>query len=52
MKLDEFIESSLVQIIEGVRKAQKTTMDTNKQGNEAYNINPAHSELLNATVHG
>ena len=40
MKLDEFVETSLIQIIEGVKKAQKTTKETDKTGTEANNINP------------
>lgn len=40
MKLDEFIEISLVQIIEGVKKAQKATKEPNRSGSEANHINP------------
>lgn len=40
MKLNEFIETSLIQIIEGIKKAQKTTKEPDKVGTEANNINP------------
>ena len=40
MRLDEFVETSLVQIIEGVRKAQEATKESNKAGSEADSVNP------------
>ena len=40
MKLDEFIETSLIQIIEGVKKAQNAIKGSNKTGAEANHINP------------
>jgi len=40
MRLDEFIETSLVQIVEGVKKAQKVTKEPNKTGSEADSVNP------------
>ena len=40
MKLDEFVEISLTQIIAGVGRAQKTTKEQNKPGSEANIINP------------
>ncbi|MBI4308802.1 MAG: hypothetical protein HY591_00570 [Candidatus Omnitrophica bacterium] len=40
MKLDEFVKTTLVQILEGVKEAQKLTKDTNKTGSHADSINP------------
>ena len=40
MKLDEFIEMTLIQIIGGVRKAQQATKEPHKVGSEADSINP------------
>jgi len=40
MKLDEFVETSLIEIIEGVKKAQKATKESNKTGIEVNHINP------------
>jgi hypothetical protein len=40
MKLNEFVETSLIQIVEGVKKAQEATKEPNKSGSEANNINP------------
>lgn len=40
MKLNEFMETTLTQIVAGVKKAQETTRDQNKTGTEANTINP------------